>query len=265
MRASARATLILIEGPAGAGKTELVRAARAAGTAHGPARAQSCSTRAARSSSTRSRSASCASCLSRCCRCRGRRERCCPAPRRRRHACSSADEPSPAGAEPGFEALHGLYWLVVNLADTAPVLMLVDDCHWADPESLRFLHYLAQRLEGLPVAMLLAGRPPEPAGEDGGALWALVRSRPDAVALFPQPLSEDAAAELTRARLGEEAAPAFCRACPRRHRRQSAVPARAAARARGGRDRAVRRAAERRAVGRPRRRQPVRACIAWRR
>ena len=93
------------------------------------------------------------------------------------------------------------------------MLVLVDDCHWADPESLRFLHYLAQRLEGLPVAMLLAGRPPDPAGEDGGALWALIRSRPDAVAVFPQPLTEDAAAELTRARLGEEAAPAFCRAC----------------------------------------------------
>ena len=31
--------------------------------------------------------------------------------------------------------------------------------------------------------------------------------------MFPQPLTEDAAAQLTRARLGEEAAPAFCRAC----------------------------------------------------
>ena len=119
------------------------------------------------------------------------------------------------------------------------MLVLVDDCHWADPESLRFLHYLAQRLEGLPVAMLLAGRPPDPAGEDGGGLWALVRSRPDAVAVFPQPLTEDAATELTRARLGEEAAagvlprrvtrppvatPCTCASCCGRSRRRGSCP-----------------------------------------
>ena len=67
-----------------------------------------------------------------------------------------------SGADVGFEALHSLYWLVVNIADQAPVLVLVDDCQWADRESLRFLAYLAQRIEGLPVAMLLTGRPPDP-------------------------------------------------------------------------------------------------------
>ena len=72
------------------------------------------------------------------------------------------DERRSLGADVGFEALHSLYWLVVNVADRAPVLVLVDDCQWADPESLRFLAYLAQRIEGLPVAMLLTGRPPDP-------------------------------------------------------------------------------------------------------
>src|SRR5262245_60706186 len=41
----------------------------------------------------------------------------------------------PAARRPldaGFEALHSLYWLMVNIADRAPVLVLVDDCQWAD-------------------------------------------------------------------------------------------------------------------------------------
>ena len=52
-------------------------------------------------------------------------------------------EPRPLDADTGFEALHSLYWLVVNIADQAPVFMLVDDCQWADRDSLRFLAYLA--------------------------------------------------------------------------------------------------------------------------
>jgi DNA-binding CsgD family transcriptional regulator len=200
-------TMILIEGPAGAGKTELVRAGRAAAAgaglvtleARGSELEQSFAFGVVRQLLEPAVSGTAGALLT---------GAAAPATR-----LFESDDRSPERAEPGFEALHGLYWLVVNVADTAPVLMLVDDCHWADPESLRFLHYLAQRLEGLPVAMLLAGRPPDPAGEDGGGLWALVRSRPDAVAVFPQPLTEDAAAELTRARLGENAAPAFCRAC----------------------------------------------------
>src|SRR5690242_2025414 len=55
-------------------------------------------------------------------------------------------ERRPLDAAAGFEALHSLYWLVVNIADQAPLLVLVDDCQWADPDSLRFLAYLAQRI-----------------------------------------------------------------------------------------------------------------------
>ncbi|MGB0093272.1 MAG: histidine kinase [Solirubrobacteraceae bacterium] len=117
------------------------------------------------------------------------------------------------GADAGFEALHSLYWLVVNLADQAPVLVLVDDCHWVDRDSLRFLTYLAQRVEGLPVAMLLAGRPPDSAVAETGPLWAQVASRPSAVALYPRPLSQAAALALARERLGAQAAEEFCRSC----------------------------------------------------
>ena len=76
------------------------------------------------------------------------------------------DERESPDADIGFEALHSLYWLVVNLADRAPLLVSVDDCQWVDRDSLRFLAYLAQRTEGLRLAMLLTGRPPDPAAAD---------------------------------------------------------------------------------------------------
>jgi DNA-binding CsgD family transcriptional regulator len=122
-------------------------------------------------------------------------------------------ERRPLAADAGFEALHSLYWLVVNIADQAPVLVLVDDCQWADRDSLRFLAYLAQRIEGLPVTMLLTVRPPDVDGDEAGALWAQLASRPAATALYPRPLSEFAALTLTREHLGAEAAEEFCRAC----------------------------------------------------
>ena len=54
----------------------------------------------------------------------------------------------PAG-DSSFAVLHGLYWLVVNLAASRPLLIAVDDAQWADEPSLRWLAYLSPRLEGL--------------------------------------------------------------------------------------------------------------------
>lgn len=112
-----------------------------------------------------------------------------------------------------FDALHSLYWLIVNLSDRAPVLVSVDDCQWSDLESLRFLSYLGQRIEGLHVAMVLAARPAEGGAADTASLWAQIASRPDAVALYPRTLSEPAAMALTREQLGSDAEDEFCRAC----------------------------------------------------
>ena len=47
----------------------------------------------------------------------------------------------PAG-DSSFAVLHGLYWLVVNLAARRPLLIAVDDTQWADEPSLRWLAYL---------------------------------------------------------------------------------------------------------------------------
>jgi DNA-binding CsgD family transcriptional regulator/tetratricopeptide (TPR) repeat protein len=46
-----------------------------------------------------------------------------------------------------------------RLADERPVLLLLDDIHWADPDSLRLLLYLVRRSAQLPVALVGALRP----------------------------------------------------------------------------------------------------------
>ena len=116
-----------------------------------------------------------------------------------------------ASGEWTFAALHGLYWLTVNLSAEAPLLLAVDDLHWCDRTSLRFLAYLGRRLEGLPVLVVGSLRAPE-AGADEGLL-AELESDPGAHVLAPGPLSLDAAGEVVRERLGEGVAPAFAKAC----------------------------------------------------
>src|SRR5690242_8357612 len=60
-----------------------------------------------------------------------------------------------------FAVLHGLYWLTVNIADRRPLLIAVDDAHWADEPSVRWLAHMARRIEGLEVALLVALHPVE--------------------------------------------------------------------------------------------------------
>jgi len=83
------------------------------------------------------------------------------AARRAPTAMEDAAGAAPSAAavgDPPFAVVHGLYWLAVNASEAGPVLVAIDDLHWADQASLRFVLYLADRLAGLPVALLLAGR-----------------------------------------------------------------------------------------------------------
>jgi hypothetical protein len=45
-------------------------------------------------------------------------------------------------SDAGFAILHGLYWLAVRAAEAQPTLLVIDDAHWADEPSLRLLTYL---------------------------------------------------------------------------------------------------------------------------
>ena len=81
------------------------------------------------------------------------------------------------GGDTTESVLHGLYWLVANLAERSPLLLAIDDVQWADEPSLRFLLYLARRLEGVPVALGLALRTGDPSA-DAAAACGHCDSRP---------------------------------------------------------------------------------------
>src|SRR4051812_9951227 len=127
---------------------------------------------------------------------------------------------SPSGpAEPegpgdtSFAALHALFWLAVNLTAEGPLLLAVDDLHWVDPPSLRFIAYLTRRLEGLPIAIATTLRTGEPPSDQ--ALIAEVIQDPATAPVRPRPLTEAAVADLVRERLGAHADNPFCVACHR--------------------------------------------------
>jgi DNA-binding CsgD family transcriptional regulator len=108
-----------------------------------------------------------------------------------------------------FSILHGLYWLLNNVAEAGAVAIAVDDVHWSDAESLRFFNYLAPRLDGLRLAVLATTR----SGEDLGPDLARLASGPETTVLRPRPLSTGATLRLSERRLGEPVAPEFAIAC----------------------------------------------------
>jgi predicted ATPase len=114
------------------------------------------------------------------------------------------------GDDARLAALHGLYWLVANIADRGPLALLVDDAHWCDAASLRFLDYLGLRLPGLAASVLVATREGGSSGAPG-ALLTLAR-RADGRVLHPSRLSEAAVATLVRSSLADDADDRFCRA-----------------------------------------------------
>ncbi|TML85403.1 MAG: hypothetical protein E6G09_05800 [Actinobacteria bacterium] len=118
-----------------------------------------------------------------------------------------------SGVDPSFAILHGLYWLCANLAAVGPLCVVVDDAHWADAPSLRYLAFLLTRLEELDVALVLATRPCE-AGTDA-ELLANVATDPSADVIRLPPLTRTAVAQLVGSSLGGAPDPVFVEACLR--------------------------------------------------
>jgi DNA-binding CsgD family transcriptional regulator len=120
-----------------------------------------------------------------------------------------APEPGRAAGGDLFPLLHGLHWLTANLAAQSPLLLCVDDAQWADRPSLRFLCYLAERIDELPVCLAVAARPPGPEG-DPEPLAALRSAATSTVR--PAQLSDEAVTRLLRHRW-PAAEDVFCKAC----------------------------------------------------
>src|SRR5262249_53096860 len=125
------------------------------------------------------------------------------APEQLHRAAASEDE--------AFAIVHGLYWLVLNLAEVRPLALAIDDLHWVDAASLRVLSYLSRRLETAPVCVLVTVR----VGEDEDPVLSELLADQATVIARPAPLTASAVAELVRAGLGAHAEEQFCLAVPR--------------------------------------------------
>lgn len=122
---------------------------------------------------------------------------------------TDAANPPSLADDPALLIPHGLFWLVANLAAQAPLLLAVDDAHWCDAASSRFLRYLAPRLEGLPVLLAVSARDDENTAKPA----ELLAISPDATVIKPVPLSPTATSALVRARVRADAHTSFCDAC----------------------------------------------------
>ncbi|CAM5577663.1 hypothetical protein SGLAM104S_09978 [Streptomyces glaucescens] len=105
----------------------------------------------------------------------------------------------------------GLVAAVRRLAERDwPLVLLIDDAHWADQETLRWLAAFAERLHDLSVLVVVARRPGEVTGPRARHLDAIAATAAQSVATLSA-LTPDAVAGLTRATVGAHADGAFCR------------------------------------------------------
>ncbi len=124
----------------------------------------------------------------------------------------AGDPVSPVG--PGAQArlFDGVGRLLRRLADPAPVLLVVDDLHWAHPTTLELFCVLSQRLAGRRVTLVGTERQPGPALERHLAPLLSETSRGDHVdRLHLVGLSEDEVARQLSDLTGEEPSRAVVR------------------------------------------------------
>ncbi|GAA2270946.1 AAA family ATPase [Streptomyces atrovirens] len=114
--------------------------------------------------------------------------------------------PDPSGVR------EGLDWVMTRLAARkAPMVLLLDDLHWADVESLDWLTSFAPRAADLPLLIVLAHRPDDlpREAEPLRALPGSLGTRPYAL----EPLTSEAVARIVRGEVGDEAEDEFCEEC----------------------------------------------------
>ncbi len=117
---------------------------------------------------------------------------------------------APSGSPDPQGVRDGLDWIVTRFAvQRAPLVMMLDDAHWADAESLAWLTGFAPRVTELPMLLVVAYRPDELPRDamTFGRLALRHGSRP----LDLAPLTPGAVSRIVRDTLGEDADEAFCR------------------------------------------------------
>ncbi|WP_067479326.1 ATP-binding protein [Actinomadura hibisca] len=117
-----------------------------------------------------------------------------------------------AGSPSGdFSLLHSLFWLTSNICQDGPLVLLVDDLHWADEASLRLLAFLQPRLEDLNLLVVGAMRPAEQRA--AVKLLDTIIGDPSCTVLEPGPLSAAAAVTVLAHAFERDPDPGFTDAC----------------------------------------------------
>ncbi|GGZ38734.1 hypothetical protein GCM10010365_69390 [Streptomyces poonensis] len=119
-------------------------------------------------------------------------------------------EPGDRQADPQG-VCDGLVAAVTRLARRCwPLVLLVDDAHWADQETLQWLAAFTERLTEQSVLVVVAHRPGEAGGERARHLDAVAAAAARPAAMLSA-LTPEATAGLTRATVGAQADAPFCR------------------------------------------------------
>jgi DNA-binding CsgD family transcriptional regulator len=122
-------------------------------------------------------------------------------------AVDTGHVPDPTGVRDGLD------WVMTRLTlmKRTPVVLLLDDLHWADAESLRWLASFAPRAADLPLLIVVAYRPDE-LPHEAAPFRALADShggRPQTLA----PLTAASVARIVREQVGDAAEDEFCDEC----------------------------------------------------
>ena len=121
-------------------------------------------------------------------------------------------DPGVPAADP-HAVLNGLYWLAVDMSRQSGIVICIDDAHWADEASLRWLAYLAPRIDGERIAVVVATRTADMRkGVPGMVLDTLVAAASPA-SMRPDPLSADGVLDMVRRATSPDAEATFAKTC----------------------------------------------------
>lgn len=114
-----------------------------------------------------------------------------------------SQETAAVGAVTGEDFRHRLFAvlerLLLTLAQQKPVVVVLEDVHWADLSSLELLEHLFRLITHAPIAFILLSRPKQEASENWDKLGpALEGYRPYLLEIPLKPLSGQASGDLVR-------------------------------------------------------------------